>query len=139
MDTVNRMSDDVIRHRLQELIELEPDPKERARLLIMMQISGLLIDNVQSVRTLTTELHEHRSEFSIHIDEERKLFNQGRGAWRVFLVSVAIVQGLLGYIYFKHIDEMREIKKVVAVHERQIYSMDGKLEQLLKNNGSVIR
>lgn len=124
------MRDQEIRDKLQSLIEQESDPKERARLLIMLQISDILIDNVRAVRGLSDELHTHRTEFSAHMTKELELINQGKGMWRAFALSIGVIQAVIGYTFYQHLQDMAELKDSKATVERRLDVMDERLLQL---------
>ena len=114
------MRDQEIREKLQALIEAESDPKERARLLIMMQISDILIDNVRAVRGLSDEMHTHRTEFADHMHKELELINQGKGMWRVFAFSIGLVQAIIGYAFWTHVNDMDSLKETKIAVDRRL-------------------
>lgn len=120
MEESIRMRDQEIRAKLQDLIEAESDPKERARLLIMMQISDILIDNVRAVRGLSDEMHTHRTEFADHMRKELELINQGKGMWRVFAVAVGLIQAVIGYAFWAHMSDMDTLKDTKIAVERRL-------------------
>lgn len=108
-----RVRDAEVKEKLLILIEAEPDPKERARLMIMMQISDILIDNVRAVRGLSDEMHSHRVEFADHIKKELEYINQGKGMWRVLAVVLSIAQAIIGYSFWTHVEDMRDMQAAV--------------------------
>ncbi len=119
-----RKADEDIQRKIEELIEAESDPRERARLLILLAISRTLVDNVVAVREVTEEFRSHRLEFETHREEQLKLINQGRGAWKVIGVAVLIIQGVLGYVLAEHMSIVNRIQGEVMEHSRRFAAID---------------
>lgn len=133
MEGIVRMHDQEVRAKLQTLIEAEADPRERARLMIMLQISDILIDNVRAVRGMSDELHVHRTEFSMHMKKELELINQGKGMWKVFAVVISAIQLLIGYSFNNYINDMTDLKQTKVVVERRLDSIEHKIGNIQKS------
>lgn len=108
-----------MQQKIEALIQDESDPRERARLLILYQIATVLIDNVSAVRETTDEFRNHRVEYEGHVKREEAYINQGRGMWRVVGAIVVVAQGTLGYLYYEHVDAMRELQTIVVAHSKE--------------------
>lgn len=127
------MLDKEIRDRLQELIEAEPDARERSRLLIMMQISTTLVDNVRAVRGLTEEMHTHRSDFAEHVKKELELYNQGKGMWRVITGFLAIAQVLLTGMFLTYQSDMKSVLEATRSADKRLDIMEERVTVIYKN------
>lgn len=127
------MLDKEIRDRLQELIEAEPDARERSRLLIMMQISTTLVDNVRAVRGLTEEMHTHRSDFAEHIKKELELYNQGKGMWRVITGFLVIAQVILTGMFLTYQSEMKAVLEATRSADKRLDMMEERVTVIYKN------
>lgn len=119
-----RMLDKEIRDRLQELIEAEPDARERSRLLIMLQISTTLVDNVRAVRGLTEEMHTHRADFAQHIKKELELYNQGKGMWRVITGFLAVAQIVMTGMFFTYQSDMKSVVEATRIADKRLGIME---------------
>lgn len=82
---------------IEALIMAEDDPKNRTFLIVMNNINMSLISNTQAVTDLRSEFSEHKEIFQKHATQEEKIFNQGKGMWRVISVVIAVVQVIFGY------------------------------------------
>jgi len=139
-----RRADSEMQKQIEELIKDEADPRERARLLILYQISNILIDNVGAVREVTEKFSNHRTEYDTHIDREEAFINQGRGMWRlagwlwsIFAVILMAAQGTLMYFYSQHMDAMRNVQAIVATHEKDIETLKAWKQFEDRNGGST--
>ena len=82
---------------IEALIMAEDDPKNRTFLIVMNNINMSLISNTQAVTDLRSEFSEHKEIFQKHATQEEKIFNQGKGMWRVISVVISVVQVIFGY------------------------------------------
>ena len=82
---------------IEALIMAEDVPKNRTFLIVMNNINMSLISNTQAVTDLRSEFSEHKEIFQKHATQEEKIFNQGKGMWRVISVVIAVVQVIFGY------------------------------------------
>ena len=130
-----RRTDAEMQQKIEALIQDEADPRERARLLILYQISAVLIDNVAAVRETTEEFRAHRLEYEKHVEREEAYINQGRGMWRIAWVVLIAGQSALGYLYAQHLDAIRRVEAVVASNSKDIEALKT-WKQFEDRNGS---
>jgi hypothetical protein len=140
-----RFDDENIKQAIQQLIVDEEDPKEKLRLLMLLQLNTSLLANVVAVRNLTVEFKEHRLEFETHVKAEEKLINTGRGAIWAVIALIGFVQATSGYIFTQHMDKFDQVSRIaVQSHDdnvlqgERIKTMDEKfnrlIDQLTKSN-----
>jgi hypothetical protein len=106
--------------KIERLIEDEQDPRERVRLVVLHQISTVLADNVAAVSKMNTEFIDHRDDYEKHIARETAILNQGRGMLRVLGLVLVGAQSLLGYLYYQHVDAVRELQAITAGNSKEI-------------------
>lgn len=75
------------------------DPRDRGFLVLLLKMHKSLDANTRATEQIAAEFvehrkqfHEHREEFSQHVDDERALFNQGRGAWKILATVLTVAQ-----------------------------------------------
>lgn len=124
-----RQSDEAIQKDLENHIKDESDPRERARLLIMLAMLRTIVDNVVAVREVTEEFRKHREAFDSHIEEERRIMNQGRGAVRLAVFFVFVIQLLSGYIFVEHMAAFKEFQANVLDHTKRLAAYDERHRQ----------
>lgn len=94
---------------IEALIREEPDPRERARLLVLLQLNAVLVDNVTATRGLADQFKAHRAEFEAHARVEEGLLNKGRGAMWVAIILSGVIQALVIFQATQALDAIREI------------------------------
>jgi len=100
-----------LKHRIEAQIEQESDPNERARLMIMHQVAGVLQDTAAAVREMAVEFRNHRKEFEDHIVEEQRIVQSGKILWKIAGIIMLGLQGLFGFwmsSYIKTIDSITD-------------------------------
>jgi hypothetical protein len=110
-----RFDDESIKEEVHQMIIEESDPKEKVRLLMLMQLNTTLVSNVIAVRNLTTEFKEHRLEFDSHIKEEERIINTGRGAIWAVIALIGFIQMVTGYLFTQHMDRFDKIYAMATV------------------------
>lgn len=118
-----------MQEKIKDMIEQEPDPRERMRLLILLQISSILVDNVAAVQGLSDRLDVHDIKFDTHVDEESKLINQGRGMWRVMVFALLLAQGAIGYLYVDTINVLKQMQTSISTNSRDLAVMRDRLDR----------
>ncbi len=94
--------------RIEELILQTTEVKDKALLLVMLEMSKSLNENTK----LTQELH---SEFKVHAKEEMTMIIKGRFLWRVLLSFALILQVILGYGFNEHVKSHKALIEEVKV------------------------
>lgn len=94
---------------IEALIREEPDPRERARLLVLLQLNAVLVDNVTATRGLADQFKAHRAEFEAHARVEEGLLNRGRGAMWVAIVLSGVIQALVIFQASQALEAIREV------------------------------
>lgn len=115
-----RRSDTEMQQKIEELIQDEPEPRERARLLILYQIATVLIDNVAATRETTAEFRNHRIEYHKHVQREESYINQGKGMWRFAALILVVGQLVFGYLLFDLPTQVRKIEATVQLQGKDI-------------------
>lgn len=136
-----RFDDENIKREVQQLIISEPDPKEKVRLLMLLQLNTSLVSNVVAVRNLTKEFKEHRMEFEAHLAAEEKLVNTGRGAIWAALILVGAIQFGSSYILNNLVTKLEAAHVVAteaAVTNRLQDEKIRSLEERVSVNGARI-
>lgn len=93
--------------KIEQLIVATDDPKDKAVLLILLEMGKSLSENTK----LTKELH---GEFREHAKEEVALIIKGRFLWRVLLTAALAAQGVLGWYFTRHLDAFEKLQIRVA-------------------------
>jgi hypothetical protein len=109
-----------VTEKIEQLILQAADPKDKAFLLIQLEMSKSLFENTQ----LTKELH---AEFTSHAKEEMALIIKGRFLWRILLAFALILQVVLGKVLNDHLEnhaavvaEVRQLRLELEIFkERQ--------------------
>lgn len=115
-----RKSDMDAKAEIQRLIQDESDPRERARLLILLQLNNTLVDHVCATRELTTEFREHREEFVEHVHKEERRQSWGQGALWSAIALLAVIEGLIMYIAGGALNTVNETAKTTNENRAKI-------------------
>jgi hypothetical protein len=94
--------------KIEALILQTDDPKDRALLLIQLEMVKSLIENTE----VTKDLH---SEFKMHAKEEMAMIVKGRFLWRVLLAGALGLQGVLGFLFSQHLESHKALVSEVKV------------------------
>jgi hypothetical protein len=131
MNPGSRRMDEDMKHDIEKMIIEEADPKEKVRLLVLMQLNSSLVDNVVAVRTLTAEFKSHRIEFEDHVHKEEKLMAAGRGAMWGVLILMGCIQALSGYIFTQHMKAFDRVEQVAQEANSLAKLQDQRFNDLL--------
>lgn len=133
-----RFDDENIKQAVQQLIIDEQDPKEKLRLLMLLQLNSSLVSNVVAVRNLTGEFKEHRLEFEGHVKAEEKMINTGRGAIWAVIALIGFVQAISGYVFTSHMDRFDRVAAIsvethedIEIHKERLKNLDDKFSRLI--------
>jgi hypothetical protein len=85
---------------IEQMIIEEPDPKQRAFLVVLNSINQSLQANTVLTQTVSSKLEKHLTNFEEHAREEEALMNKGRGAWKVaaWVIGIAQVIGVAVWV-----------------------------------------
>jgi len=121
MSTSNRESrqmDEELKTKIRALVEEEPDAKERVKLMISSRIVEFMADNMRNVSKLVEEFQAHRAEFETHQTEyaqhlqtDHAIINQGKGAWKIGVVLLLLINTLIGTLYLNVVQDVASLKK----------------------------
>jgi hypothetical protein len=143
--TDTRFDDENIKQAIQQLIIDESDPKEKLRLLMLLQLNSSLVANVVAVRNLTTEFKEHRTEFDSHVKAEEKLMNTGRGSIWSVIALIGFIQAVSGYVFTQHMSRFDQMSAIaVEAHDdnvaqtERIKNLDEKFNRVVDKLDKVI-
>lgn len=126
---MTRQSDSDVQDKIKALIENEPDAKERIRLMILLQISNVLTDNVGVVQGLIKRVEDHSERFDTHVEEEQRLLNQGRGAWKVIGVAIVSLNAWLGWMYTEQLGVIKQMQAAIASNTKEIAVLSDRLKR----------
>ena len=99
------------------LIQQEDDLKQRTFLIVMNNINLSLISNTQAVTDLRAEFGTHLANFQEHAAREERIFNQGRGMWRIISFVIAAVQVIFGYGWMQMTDHLKSIDNFMTISQ----------------------
>ncbi len=99
---------------IEALIMAEDDPKQRTFLIVMNNINMSLLSNTKAVTDLRSEFVDHLETFKQHATQEERIFNQGKGMWRVISVVIAVVQVIFGYGWMEMTTRMKSIEASIT-------------------------
>lgn len=79
------------------MIIAEPDPKQRAFLIVLSSINSSLQASTETIKHVSDKLDKHLTNFETHANAEEALMNKGRGMWKLaaWVIGVAQVVGVL--------------------------------------------
>lgn len=84
------------------MIADEDDPKQRAFLIVLNNISLALQSVTRATRETGAKLDDHLTHYEEHTREEAALMNKGLGAWKVIARVLGVAQTVLiagiGYV-----------------------------------------
>lgn len=125
-----RRATDRITSELLELIRKEDKEPEKGVLLILYQMSELISDNAELVKTIDESITNHNKEFAKHKEESLGYLNKAKGAGRVLLTSIVIFKVLMLSILSFLYSDYKELKTKVQAQEvsHTFYSIKDKQE-----------
>ena len=99
---------------IDELIMKEDDLKQRTFLIVMNNINLSLISNTKAVTELRSDFSSHLDNFKENAAREERIFNQGKGMWRIVAWTVAVVQVVFGYGWMQISDHLKSIDQSIS-------------------------
>ena len=115
------------RDRINDLIQAEQNPKDRAFLVILQSINqsvrdqnNALISHSNTLQNLESSFSEHLRKFNERAERDDQILNQGRGIWKVLAWVLGLLQmitiGLLIWSY----QEYRDMHESLIKHELRL-------------------
>ena len=140
MTEPQRRASDGLGDKIEELILAATEPKDKAFLLILNKIADNLDENTQLTRSLSTELKTHTIAFAQYEKDEMALINQGRGFLRAFVIGLAAIQVVMGFIISQHlISHKQALEEIRVLSEfRSSHIVHHETEEKL-NDGPKVR
>lgn len=114
----NRRASDTKRHDIEAMIAEENDPKQRSFLIILNSINNSLVANTAVTANLSKQFEEHLQKFEDKVEEDEKLLNQGRGAWKVAAWVLGTMQAAVLAAAIYAANDIKAIHD--ALHEGQL-------------------
>lgn len=93
---------------IEAMLAHESDAEIRARLLVLYRIASILADTSHSSDNATKEVALLKQAFEIHEKDQEKTSNRIIGAGKAFAIIFIVVQGFLGYIGTKFVEQHQE-------------------------------
>ena len=123
-----RRATDSKKHDIEAMIAEENDPKQRSFLIILNSINNALIANTVATSGLSQKFDEHLTKFEEKVEEDSRMLNQGKGAWKVAAWVLGIAQSVVVAL------AMFAAKDLASIHEELIAGRmaDSRLEVRLE-------
>ena len=115
--------DTAIKSSIERLISEENNPTERARLLVLLQISNALTDLSEKNKTLEKEI-QSSGEF---ISQKRRADDRFAGARKLAAALFFIVQAGGGWFIYQIHDVPNKIKADLTAIERRVFIIENKI------------
>lgn len=112
---------------IDQMIMQEDDPKQRAFLIVLNNINKSLIANTDTIRDVSDKLETHLQHYEQHTQEEAKLLNQGRGAWRIVAWIIGIVQIVGLGIWTLAREEIKDIHAMLQKEQVQLSQLESRV------------
>ena len=74
-----------------DLIEQADNPKDRATLMILWELTEGVGQVAKVQKSLADDLEQHRKELTTHLEANAALVNKGRGFWRAYWTFGALL------------------------------------------------
>lgn len=140
MPTTDRRHSPANHDRIMQMIEETDAPKDKAILMILLQISNDLAHNTTATENISKEFSAHKELFDTHVVEEQTLLNQGKGLYRamswmlgVASVLVLAVLSMGGYILKDYRDDILEGERSVREMSHRLTTIEENVRLLRKD------
>ena len=117
---------------ISRMIADENDPKQRAFLIVLHNINLSLEANTTTVKEISEKLETHLEAFNVHTQEDQKLINQGRGAWRVVAWIIGIAQVIATGAWIQQKTDIAALDQAVRQELIEHAKIDSKMDFLEK-------
>lgn len=125
------------REKIERLIESTDSARDKAFLMILMQISDDLAADTEAIGQITKDFSEHKTKFDSHVIEEQALFQQGRGLYKAMgwtfggvasLVAVIIGMGI--YTYQTHTGQNERDQHILLTDSGRITALEERMRNM---------
>lgn len=114
---------DEIKKTIERLIAEEDSNVERARLLVLLQISNLITDiNIRQVELEDKIVHADQ-----YIQQNRRASDRFAGAKKVVIALAVAVQATTGYFLMELLDTPTKFKQELIVIDRRLAVIEARL------------
>lgn len=115
---------DEIKRTLERLIQEEDSNVERARLLVLLQISNLIAD----INQRQVELEQKVSSTDTYIQQNRRASDKYAGAKKVVITIAVAVQAATGYFLMDLLDTPNKFKQELVIIDRRLAVIENQLK-----------
>lgn len=114
------MNGDSLDQEIKRWIENAESPRDKALLLILFQINTSLTANTVATQKIGNDFHGHR-------EKVEKVLNRFGGGWIVFVLLIAVIQVLGGFIVNSQLEAMKKEAVRNEDQEHRITVVEGGL------------
>ncbi|MDD2988938.1 MAG: hypothetical protein PHI64_08250 [Zoogloea sp.] len=115
---------DEIKKTIERLIAEEDSNVERARLLVLLQISNLITD----INARQVELEDKIVHADQYIQQNRRASDRFAGAKKVVITLAVAVQATTGYFLMELLDTPNKFKQELVVIDRRLAVIEAQLK-----------
>lgn len=119
---------DAIKASIERLIEEEDNSTERARLLILLQISNSLSDLSEKNQSLEKEIKSSGE----YINLKRRADDRYAGARKLAASLFFVVQAASGWFIYQMVDLPKKITSDLVALERRVFIAENKINLIYK-------
>ncbi len=112
-----------------DLIEQADNPKDRATLMILWELTEGVGQVAQVQKSLADDLEKHRKELTTHLEANAALVNKGRGFWRGLMISVGLLQATLVWQGKMLMDDYADVKHRIEKLESRYAALEVKTKE----------
>ena len=112
------------------LIEQASDPKDRATLMILWELSEGVGQVAKVQKNLADDLEQHRKELTDHLKANAELVNKGRGFWRGIMISVGVLQSIIVWQGKALLDDYTAVKTRLERLESRYAALELKAKEV---------
>ena len=116
-----------ITKKIEALIEVENNPVERSRLMLLMQMSALLADINNVHIEILGRLEETETKISDHILQNRRIEDRFLGAKKALAAIFVVAQGGIGYIGYQLIDAPKQQQTAIIDIDKRLSVLETKV------------
>ena len=121
------MNNNEITKKIEALIEVENNPVERARLMLLMQMSALLAESNNMHAEIIDRLDISETKLSEHILQSIRVEDRFIGAKKVLTALFLVAQGVIGYIGYHLIDAPKQQQTAIIDIDKRLSVLETKV------------
>lgn len=95
-----------------DLLRDADTPRERAHLLVLLQMSQSLTSIASAFEAHRSEFQQHREEFETHVEVFARTNNRLSGAWMATSIILSVVMAVVGWYVAHHVVDVNERQQV---------------------------